>query len=243
MRINSLLSGIALSLLALSAKAANIDTNMAKMQAMDKITGRVSEIDVPVGGEAQFGSFSIVVRRCVTRTPEETPENTAFVDVADTYNSEEPINIFKGWMMSSTPALNAVEHPIYDVWLLQCYDGDLKGKKLLSENELSERDNLPMREKPIIQKKTAFEETETKADETTENETVSEEIIKEEPKKEVVSIVVGAATTDKEDGAPEALFNVHETIVIENDSNEDNFVDEENAFADEDVEIIEVEEE
>ena len=243
MRINSLLSGIALSLLALSAKAANIDTNMAKMQAMDKITGRVSEIDVPVGGEAQFGSFSIVVRRCVTRTPEETPENTAFVDVADTYNSEEPINIFKGWMMSSTPALNAVEHPIYDVWLLQCYDGDLKGKKLLSENELAERDNLPMREEQIVLKKAVVEDTETKADETTENETVSEEIIKEEPKKEVVSIVVGAPEADKEKGAPEALFKVQETIVIENDSNEDNLIDEENAFADEDVEIIEVEEE
>ena len=56
MTINKLLLGSALALLssALPAAAANIDTNMARMQAMDKITGRVSEIDVPVNGEAKF---------------------------------------------------------------------------------------------------------------------------------------------------------------------------------------------
>jgi len=144
-----------------AAVAKGYPTNMARMQAMDKITGRVSEIDVPVNGEVQFGSFSIVVRKCVTRPPEETPENTAFVDVVDNYSGEDPVNIFKGWMFSSSPALNAVEHPIYDVWLLRCYDGDLKGRKLLSTAELSARDDIPkaVRKESPLKKDIDLQET------------------------------------------------------------------------------------
>lgn len=141
-KINNLLAGTALcsALLASVAGAKEIQTNMARMQAMDKVTGRVSEIDVPVNGETVFGSFSIVVRYCATRSPEETPENFAFVDVVDNYKTENPVNVFKGWMMSSSPALSAVEHPIYDVWLLNCYDGDTSKMKLLSAEELKARD-------------------------------------------------------------------------------------------------------
>lgn len=127
------------------AQAAEIQTNTAQMQAMDKITGRVSVINVPVNTETKFGSFSIVVRDCRTRSPEETPENFAFVDVADTSNEGEQFNIFKGWMLSSTPALNAIEHPVYDVWLLKCIDTDLTGVQTLSSEELVARDALPMK--------------------------------------------------------------------------------------------------
>lgn len=130
------------SILATSAEAKENYTNMARMQAMDKITGKVSEIDVPVNGEVKFGSFSIVVRACATRPPEETPENYAFVDIIDDYNANAKVNIFRGWMVSSSPALNAVEHPIYDVWLLKCYDGDLNGKHMLSQEELRTREDI-----------------------------------------------------------------------------------------------------
>lgn len=49
-------------------------------------------------------------------------------------------------MMSSSPALNAVEHPIYDVWLLQCIDKTTDKKSLLSDEALAERDGLPRQE-------------------------------------------------------------------------------------------------
>lgn len=207
---NKILAISALALLAGTkiAAAANIDTNMAHMQAMDKITGKVSEIDVPVGGEADFGSFSIVVRKCVTRSPEETPENTAFVDVVDNYNSEEPVNIFKGWMMSSSPALNAIEHPIYDVWLLKCYNGDMTGKKLLSEDELILRDEVPMLKTAEENKPTA---PAAAAENTTEDAPATEETAApaaaEEAPAEVVSVVVSAPDS-VEDGSPRALLQV-----------------------------------
>jgi hypothetical protein len=114
------------------------------MQAMDKITGRVSMINVPVGGEVKFGSLSIIARSCKTRPVEETPDNFVFADIADTTLQGEQINIFKGWMISSSPATHAVEHPIYDVWLLKCHDTKVEKKQLLSEDQLAERDNLPM---------------------------------------------------------------------------------------------------
>ena len=143
-------SAIAVALHSNILIASDIDTNTARIQALDKITGKVNEIDIPVDGEAKFGRFSIVIRRCVTRSPEEPPENIAFVDIADTYNQESPLNIFKGWMFSSSPALNAVEHPIYDIWLLKCYNNDTSKLTKLSAEELIKRDALPMQERDII---------------------------------------------------------------------------------------------
>ena len=142
---NKLLTAVAIGSLCLSGqvRAAEIERNTAQMQAMDKITGRVSVIEVPVNSEVAFGSFSIVVRACKSTPPEETPENYAFVDVADSSFGKMQFNIFKGWMMSSSPALNAVEHPIYDVWLLKCIDTEVDKSKLLSEEQLKERDALP----------------------------------------------------------------------------------------------------
>ena len=220
-KTTSLLLAIALSCRFFPVAAAEIKTNMARMQAMDKITGKVSEIDVPVGGEAFFGSFSIVARTCVTRPPEETPENFAFIDVVDNYKSEKPVNIFKGWMMSSTPALNAVEHPIYDVWLLKCYDGKLEGKKLLSQQELTARDAIPMMQtenseeeenKKDVANSVAAEETEvSKQTPAEENKSaVPQNITKEsqqDNEPEVVSVVITDVETAETD-APKPLLEI-----------------------------------
>lgn len=143
-KLNFLFSTVAAVGIGCGARAAEIPTNTAQMQAMDKITGRVSVINVPVNSEVRFGSFSIIVRDCRTRPPEETPENFAFVDVADTIGNNTQVNIFKGWMLSSSPALNAVEHPVYDVWLLKCIDTDLSNVAFLNAEELAARDLLPM---------------------------------------------------------------------------------------------------
>ncbi len=143
--------------------AEDISANTARMQAMDKITGRVSEIDVPVNGITNFGSFSILVRKCVTKSPEETPENTAFVDVVDNYKTDNPVNIFKGWMFSSTPALNAVEHPIYDVWLLKCYNTTQNRGQILSDEQLALRDTIPMKPRKEVLKMQTLQAEDTVA--------------------------------------------------------------------------------
>ena len=150
---NSVLLFSALALLSSVsiARAREIDMNTAKLQAMNKLTGRVSVLDAPVNSEVKFGSFSIVVRACKARPPEETPDNFAFVDVVDTHENGSETNIFKGWMVSSSPALHAVEHPIYDVWLLQCENTQIDTSKLLSADELAARDEIVMAEQLPVQ--------------------------------------------------------------------------------------------
>ncbi len=144
-KINKYLLTLACSALVSSpAFGGEISTNTAVMQAMDKITGQVSLIEVPVNQEVGFGTFSILVRECKTRTPEETPENFAFVDVVDNTISHGSINIFKGWMLSSSPALNPVAHPIYDVWLIKCVDRKVDAKKQMNAEQLSARDEIEM---------------------------------------------------------------------------------------------------
>ena len=146
-KINKLLvPAVVLAALSAPATAKEIETNTAKLQAMDKITGRVNVIEAPVNAAVRFGSFSIVVRACKTRPPEETPDNYAFVDVVDIGQDNQQQNIFKGWMISSSPALNAVEHPIYDVWLLQCINTEVDKSKLLNTEQLKARDEIPQQQ-------------------------------------------------------------------------------------------------
>lgn len=139
-------SGIFLTMISV-AHATEIDKNTAVLQAMDKITGRVSMVEVPVNGEAKFGSLSIITRSCKTRPAEETPDNFVFIDITDTDLKGEEKNVFKGWMISSSPATHALEHPIYDIWLLRCIDTSIDKNKLLSEEQLRTRDNLPTLQK------------------------------------------------------------------------------------------------
>lgn len=227
-KINKLLWATALvsSLGVFSVQAKDIDMNTAQMQAMDKITGRVSVINVPVNGDIKFGSFSIVVRACKTRPPEETPENFAFVDVVDSYNNEKPLNIFKGWMMSSTPGLNAVEHPIYDVWLLKCINDNVDKSKLLNAEQLKERDGLP--KAPKITERDEYKKIEglsvatptiIKEDEPNEAILSPTQLNTEIPTQEVVThpldAIIGEAPTNVEPLATEPQLIPDEAVLLE----------------------------
>lgn len=194
MKLNKFVLSAAAGLSYFAADAAEIDMNTARMQAMDKITGHVSVINVPVNGSVKFGSLSIVVRSCKTRPAEEAPENFVFADITDKSLKGEEINIFKGWMLSSSPATNALEHPIYDVWLLQCLNTKVDQSALLDEKQLAERDNLPMSERKILENSVSGElKTEEKAPEKTEENT-------KKPMSEMEYL-----PDESEDGKPETI--------------------------------------
>lgn len=185
-------------------KAAEIEMNTAQMQAMDKITGRVSVIEVPVGGEVKFGSFSVVVRSCKTRSEDEIPENFAFVDVTDKSFDKEEFNIFKGWMFSSSPAINAVEHPIYDVWLLKCINTEVKPEQLLSEEALAARDNLPRLEEVKKEQEQLQENSFSKTEDTIE---FKDSMYKEEKAEQIKADKI---IKEDEEG-PENLLNIKDS--------------------------------
>jgi hypothetical protein len=102
------------------AAAADLEGGGALMQGLDKVTARISPIHAPVGQVVRFGTLEIMVRRCLKRPPEEPPESAALVDIREVRPGEAPVVLFQGWMFASSPALNALEHPVYDVWVKDC---------------------------------------------------------------------------------------------------------------------------
>ena len=102
------------------AWAAELVGDTALLQGLDKVTARISEIRVPLGGAVRFGTLEITAHRCLKRPPEETPESSALIEIREVRAGEGPRMLFRGWMFASSPALNALEHPVYDVWVKDC---------------------------------------------------------------------------------------------------------------------------
>lgn len=93
---------------------------MAVLRALDKVTGRTTDIDALAGVPVRYGSLIITAQYCYTVPPEQPPETTAFLQIDEAKPGEPVKRLFSGWMFASTPALNALEHPTYDVWVITC---------------------------------------------------------------------------------------------------------------------------
>jgi hypothetical protein len=112
----ALLAGIILSPLAANAEQRTV----AVLQGLDKVTARISEISAELGVPVSFGTLEITARACHKKPPEEPPESTAFLEIREKQRGEPAKLLFSGWMFASTPGLSALEHPVYDVWVLDC---------------------------------------------------------------------------------------------------------------------------
>ena len=137
-----ILSALAAAALALPASSVTFDQgHVATLRALDKITGRSTDFKIEVGEPVLYGSLMIDMKVCYGTPPEEAPENAAFLSISTTQallassmsqpqrlsdierKSEAMDNdekVFSGWMYSSSPGLNALEHPVYDVWVINC---------------------------------------------------------------------------------------------------------------------------
>ncbi len=102
------------------AAADMIPEPIAVLQGLDKITARVSTIEAPVGTPVRFGTLSITVRDCEKSRPEDRPESAAFLEIDEIRPGEDNVRRFSGWMFASSPALSALEHPVYDINVLDC---------------------------------------------------------------------------------------------------------------------------
>jgi hypothetical protein len=107
---------------AVSAHAERLTNPIAVFAGLDKITGTITTFQVPIDGNKQFGSLLVRPRACYSRPPEEEPKTTSFVEVEEVGTGNAARRIFTGWMFAESPGLNAVEHPVYDVWLTGCFD-------------------------------------------------------------------------------------------------------------------------
>ena len=105
-----------------------IEGNKLVIQGLDKITARIQTFEVDVGTTYKFGVLDIFVEICVFSKPIFKPESLAFIKIKD--NSDRLSEVkFSGWMFASSPALNALENPVYDVSILDCKKVDKQLKK------------------------------------------------------------------------------------------------------------------
>lgn len=102
--------------------AAMQDMPVIKLQSIDKITGRTLTFEARVGSTVKYGPLYIKVQACRKAPPIEQPESAAFLQIWELTPKEASKWVFSGWMFASSPALSAMDHPIYDVWVLDCLD-------------------------------------------------------------------------------------------------------------------------
>jgi hypothetical protein len=92
----------------------------AELQVLDKVTARISVLRAGVGQTAQYGTLAILVRACNARPPEEVPDAAAFLEMTDGRRSAGAQQVFRGWMFANAPGVSMLEHPVYDVRVLDC---------------------------------------------------------------------------------------------------------------------------
>ncbi len=103
----------------LSVYAETIEKKYASFKLLNKTTNKVSQKEILVDSTIDWETLKIEVLYCASTPPNEIPEDYVLIDVYDTIN-QEIINIYTGWMISSSPDVTPLENPIYDLWLLDC---------------------------------------------------------------------------------------------------------------------------
>ena len=103
----------------LSVYAETIEKKYASFKLLNKTTNKVAQKEILVDSTINWETLKIEVLYCASTPPSEIPEDYVLINVYDTIN-EENINIYTGWMISSSPDVTPLENPIYDLWLLDC---------------------------------------------------------------------------------------------------------------------------
>ena len=108
-----------LILLPLTVSAETVEKKYASFKLLNKTTNKVSTKEILVSSKISWETLNIEVLYCGSTPPTEIPEDYVLIDVYDTINNKNT-NIYKGWMISSSPDVTPLENPIYDLWLVDC---------------------------------------------------------------------------------------------------------------------------
>jgi len=92
---------------------------MVTFKTLDKVTAKISHLETEVGRPTVLGPLTITVRTCKTTPPEEPPETSVYLEI-DESRENKTERLFSGWMFASSPGLNGLEHPVYDLWPESC---------------------------------------------------------------------------------------------------------------------------
>jgi hypothetical protein len=115
--VRAIIAAVALVLAATSAQA---EKPTLLLRGLDKITGRAFDIVAPLDVPVKFATLTVTARYCYSTPQSETPETAAFVQIDDARPDKPVHRVFSGWMYASSPGLNGMQHPLYDVWAIFC---------------------------------------------------------------------------------------------------------------------------
>ena len=99
------------------------DQQVATIQVLNKITAKARYINIAVNSEAIVGTIKIKINTCWKSSPYDLLENKILLDIDEKKIGEENYeNIFSGWMFSSSPGISSLEHAVYDVVAINCFN-------------------------------------------------------------------------------------------------------------------------
>lgn len=108
-----------------TAMAQNLKGNAVVLRTLDKVTATTQDYTVKIGDELEYGSLTVAVKHCEKKPPEDVPETYAFLQIDDLKRDGKGQDgkkerVFSGWMLASNPAISALDHSVYDIWVIDC---------------------------------------------------------------------------------------------------------------------------
>lgn len=141
--VTSLVFILGLAAFGLPAHAAMQDFPIVKLRSLDKLSARTMTFEAKVGSTVKFGTIYIKVQACRKAEPIDQPESAAFLQIWEVAPKADAKWIFSGWMFASSPALSPMDHPVYDVWVLDCLEPPPPEGEKTQEQAAPETDDKP----------------------------------------------------------------------------------------------------
>ena len=110
------------SIISIAFSQSNLEVNYTDIKILDKISSKNTLLKLKNGDLVSFKDLSIKSLKCKNSEFDDNPEITAYMQVIDLNNSNnDEVFVFNGWMFSSSPSITPFDHPVYDIWLVNCY--------------------------------------------------------------------------------------------------------------------------
>ena len=110
------------SLFSFAFSQSNLEGTYTDIKILDKISSKNTLLKLKNGDLVSFKDLSIKSLKCRNSEFDDNPEITAYMQVTDLNNSNnDEVFVFNGWMFSSSPSITPFDHPVYDIWLVNCY--------------------------------------------------------------------------------------------------------------------------
>jgi hypothetical protein len=100
----------------------SLEGNFIEIKILDKVSSKNNVLKIKIGEEQKFKNLLIKSLKCKNSEFDDNPEITAYLQVKDLTNkNNDEVFVFNGWTFSSSPTINPFDHPVYDIWLKECY--------------------------------------------------------------------------------------------------------------------------